>query len=70
VPLLFAGTLLGSKWDLGISHTVGPLTFVSGLLTRVGRLEVTTIPSQSSCSCTFLPELDGIASIGFRASVV
>ena len=70
MPLLFAGAQTGSKWGCGIPHTGGLVTFVSGLLTRVGRVRVTTIATQSSCACTFLPELDGIASVGFHASAI
>ena len=58
------------------SETAGLLTpgawgrFVSGLSTRVGRVRVTTIQTQSSCSYTFLPERDGIGAVGFRLSAV
>jgi|SRR3954454_336405 len=64
MPLLFAGASLGSKGDCWIAPTAGPLTFVSGLSTRVGRVRVTTIRTQSSCACTSLPELDGILRSG------
>ncbi len=55
---------MGSKWGCWIPHTAGLLTFVSGLLTRVGRFRVTTIPAQSSCAYTFLLELDGMQRSG------
>jgi hypothetical protein len=70
VSLLFAEAVMGSKWNCWIVHTASLLTFVSGLLTRVGRVRVTTIQTQSSSAYTFLPELDGMTAIGFRWSAV
>jgi hypothetical protein len=70
VSLLVAEAPVGSKWSCGIPHTEGPLTFVAGLSTRVGRIRITTIPTQSSCAYTFLPELGGMAAVGFHGSAV
>jgi hypothetical protein len=64
VSLLFAGAPVGSKWGCWIPHSAGPLTFVSGLSTRVGRVRVTTIQAQSSYAYTFLPELGGMQRSG------
>jgi hypothetical protein len=64
VSLLFAEAPVGSKWGCWIPHTAGLVTFVSGLSTRVGRVQVTTIQTQSSCAYTFLPELDGMQQSG------
>ena len=59
MSLLVAEARAGSKGGCAIPPTGGLLTFVSGLVTRVGRIQITTIGTQSSCACTSLPELDG-----------